>query len=640
MKATRPRWWNRLRFRIPLLVLPLVLIPLLGFGVFSSWLSARSLGREVGRANQAIADQVTAVTEAEVTNDLDALTTAAELVNINSMTAGEIRLALWSIMRTIPEIRTLSLVGSDGVELDRASQLPVAVPADPANWLGETAFEMALNGAPYVGAVEIQPDGATMIHLAAPVKNLTQEQVNAVLIAQVSVRRLLDNLVALDVGSTGYVFVLNADGRLIAHPDYHLVQTGAEMSHLPHIQRVINDQPMIEADQVTNLDGVLVLSTVMKSDALGWIIGVEQPIQEALDAVGVAGRLLLYVLIALVIGAGLVSWHIVLTLTRPLKELEQGAHRLGAGELDYRIETRVRGELGQLAAAFNQMAADLQESSVQAAHSRQLLLALSQAAQAVLQARTADKVYRILAAEIRQLGYHALIFVPAGDGGTLQLAHTTLDDKQLQRGQELTGMSVGDFKIMLDPARTAARAYLEATPLYSEDVADTLSDTLANLPQELVNQFVSSLNLEQAIFAPLVADGQAFALLQVAGSSLTESDLPTVSAFANQAAIALENARLYRAIVERAAELERRVSELAAISAIGSTIMESETEQQILEHSLDDALTHVGGIAAAVYLADPSQRTLTLAAHRGNQRRAGSGRKPENVRCWNCRPGR
>jgi len=58
--------------------------------------------------------------------------------------------------------------------------------------------------------------------------------------------------------------------------------------------------------------------------------------------------------VALVLGALLVR-----SITRPLQQLTDASRTIAAGDLDTRVPVRSRDEVGQLAAAFNQMAADL-----------------------------------------------------------------------------------------------------------------------------------------------------------------------------------------------------------------------------------------------------------------------------------------
>jgi len=48
------------------------------------------------------------------------------------------------------------------------------------------------------------------------------------------------------------------------------------------------------------------------------------------------------------------------TITRPVRQLVEGAEEIGRGNLEYRIEVGVRDEIGQLSQAFNQMTENLQ----------------------------------------------------------------------------------------------------------------------------------------------------------------------------------------------------------------------------------------------------------------------------------------
>ncbi|HEU4487689.1 MAG TPA: diguanylate cyclase, partial [Actinomycetota bacterium] len=89
-----------------------------------------------------------------------------------------------------------------------------------------------------------------------------------------------------------------------------------------------------------------------------------------------AQRLLLYLLgllgVALVVFAMLSHWLSRL-LTRPLKEVAQGAEAISQGRFDHRIPIRSSDEVGQLAASFNEMAARLGATVEELSSSRDLL---------------------------------------------------------------------------------------------------------------------------------------------------------------------------------------------------------------------------------------------------------------------------
>lgn len=124
-------------------------------------------------------------------------------------------------------------------------------------------------------------------------------------------------------------------------------ETGASV--LRHISPIANDKVCWGChDSKVRLNGILLLEESTKSidDALGTV-------QYRL---GVTGGITLVVLVALTL--------IVTTLivARPVRVLNEGARRIGSGDLAVRIPVRGRDELADLAETFNQMAEDLGSS--------------------------------------------------------------------------------------------------------------------------------------------------------------------------------------------------------------------------------------------------------------------------------------
>jgi len=195
------------------------------------------------------------------------------------------------------------------------------------------------------------------------------------------------------------------------------------------------------------------------------------------------------------------------------------------------------------------------------AYRQRLLLALSQAAQAVQRARTPGQVYHIVGDEIRKLGYHALVFTVTDDGEHLSLAHLTLESALLRKAEQLTGLRAQEYRIAITPESFAGRSFIEKRAFFCERVADSMGQDFPSSIRPLAGRVAAILGLKQIVFAPLVVEDEAIGLLEVVGVGLTEADVPAVSVFANQTAIALENALLYRQARGHAEEMERRVAE-------------------------------------------------------------------------------
>jgi signal transduction histidine kinase len=142
---------------------------------------------------------------------------------------------------------------------------------------------------------------------------------------------------------------------------------------------------------------------------------------------------------------------------------------------------------------------------------------------------------------------------------------------------------------------------IEETAIFFEPTAAAIADALPKGLRPVAGQVAGVLKLEQAIFAPLPLDGVVAGLLVVAGSGLTEADVPAVAAFANQAAIALENTQLLaqvRGAEERLASLshqlmqtqeaERRRIARGLHDEVGQALAALRVNLQAVQRSVDD----------------------------------------------------
>jgi NtrC-family two-component system sensor histidine kinase KinB len=81
----------------------------------------------------------------------------------------------------------------------------------------------------------------------------------------------------------------------------------------------------------------------------------------AKDEASASRRAVLLITLVALGFAVLVSWHLTTRVVGPLRRLTRGANAIREGRFEEQIELTSRDELGELASAFNQMAADLAE---------------------------------------------------------------------------------------------------------------------------------------------------------------------------------------------------------------------------------------------------------------------------------------
>jgi signal transduction histidine kinase len=172
--------------------------------------------------------------------------------------------------------------------------------------------------------------------------------------------RVIQDLVRqMRLGTTGYVYAVDAKGVPIAYPN------ASAFAHrslaLPQVTEALASSST-GSTVGRNLRGVRVLSTWATVEPVGWKVFVEQPESAAFAPVrGKIWRTALLLAAFLTAGVGL-SVLLARRLVRPIKQMRTAAARIGAGAYGERIELHRRDELGGLADELNRMAASLQAS--------------------------------------------------------------------------------------------------------------------------------------------------------------------------------------------------------------------------------------------------------------------------------------
>ncbi len=183
-------------------------------------------------------------------------------------------------------------------------------------------------------------------------------------IAEVNLRFIWDVISQIKVGERGYAYVIDAQGRLIAHPDISLVLRSSDFSHLAQVRAARAGAFGSEQRQqpVEGIQGERVLSAHTAVAPPGWFVFVELPIAEAYAPIYASilrsGALLLVALVLASLAGAMFARRMVV----PIRALQAGAEKIGKGDLGQRISIKTGDELEALGDQFNSMAARLQES--------------------------------------------------------------------------------------------------------------------------------------------------------------------------------------------------------------------------------------------------------------------------------------
>src|SRR5499433_1402840 len=263
------------------------------------------------------------------------------------------------VLRNVPAVAQLSHLDLAGKEQLRVSRLDLDVAGSQEDFSKAPAFTV---GKTCWSPVYLKNDAEPYLTLGVPVGKYAVE----VTTAEVNLAEVLKFVTQIEVGPGGYAYVVDSRNHLVAHPDGRLLRQQRDLSTLEQVKSA-RSQQSTAADATSTLvadglSGGRMLAAHAPIMALGWLVFVERP---AADAYAPLRAPIIRSVVIFVLGLGLSVLASILLARRmvaPIRMLQEGAARIGAGDLGHRIAVRTGDELEALSDELNKTAGQLQES--------------------------------------------------------------------------------------------------------------------------------------------------------------------------------------------------------------------------------------------------------------------------------------
>lgn len=285
----------------------------------------------------------------DTTDDL-----ASDLKNITLKT-------MFARVQWTEELAGVGLDGKETVKFDRAH--PAGVPPGELREVGEDEeFLQAKKTGLISGSdVTMTPDGP-VINVAAPVTN-QNGVVLSVVMGKFSLNGLKSFVQVADLGSSGYVYLVDKSGVLIGGgangptPKSDFKNTGI-------VGAVLGGMDFLGLSgerRYSNFLGEEVWAAGKYIPDYGWALIAEWPVKEVdagindliyKNAIISAG-----VLIAVIVA----SIMLAILIVRPVRKLEKGTELVAQGKFDENVDIKTGDELEELGGAFNKMMAGLKQ---------------------------------------------------------------------------------------------------------------------------------------------------------------------------------------------------------------------------------------------------------------------------------------
>ena len=205
--------------------------------------------------------------------------------------------------------------------------------------------------------------------IAAPVMN--GEEIVAAVVAVVSFQEVFKALRQMSAKSTRemldagmpVVFVVDQNGKAVAHPDAAIAFSERPMTDLKVVQDWLENGVQVQSalapftldrdGRITPMLGSYATVELDRGSLLG-VIAIQDE-SAALASVSDMRSQVMFVSLVSAILALVIGFFFADQLTRPVRELAAGAQRIAAGDFSRRVRVLGRTELGELGSSFNQM---------------------------------------------------------------------------------------------------------------------------------------------------------------------------------------------------------------------------------------------------------------------------------------------
>lgn len=528
------------------------------------------------------------------------------------------RLDSLRLLRQVPAITEVSHLDPEGHEQLRVSRLAMDVVGSNIDLSGDPKFTEARSRKTWFSPVYFRKESEPYMTVALAGNG----EHAGVVAAEANLKFIWDVVSGMKVGQGGAAYVVDAKGRLIAHPDISLVLQNTDMSKLPLIRESIAqggvESVAVKAITGHDVQGREVLSASAPIEPLGWNVIVDLPLREALAPLYSSLLRTAFLLLVGIFASVLASLILVRRMVAPIHLLQAGAARIGGGELDQRIDVKTGDELEVLGEEFNCMAEQLEESYASLerkveertrdlTESLEQQTATSEILRVISQSQTDEKpVFEKITQSCRRLFNSSQIGINLvhPDGLVYLAAYLGPEEATLR---EMYPFAV-DYETGTGKAMKEQRAlhYLDA--LAGDDVPPR------------VRQGAERIGARSVVFAPLIREGQGIGAIFVSRnivSPFSDREIALLQTFADQAVIAIENARLFQELQARTEQLGESVEQFRALAEVSQAVNSTLDLDQVLSTIVTRAVQLSATNFGAVYEYEEADEQLRLRATYG-----------------------
>ena len=514
------------------------------------------------------------------------------------------------LLKQVLPITEISYLDAQGKEQLRVSRLKMDVVGSGDDYSREPEFLEAKAGKIYHGPVTFRKESEPYMTIAMAGSGKD----SGVTTAAVNLKFIWDVVSQIKIGKAGHAFVVDGQGVLVAHPDISLVLQKTTFAGLDQVKAALaapalpSGEPRSQAAIARDLKGKRVMTAYATIAPLRWSVFVEQPLEEAFASLNASIQRTIILLLAGIVLSVAASLVLARRMVTPIQALQAGAARIGAGELDQRIDVRTGDELEALGNQFNRMAGQLKESY--AGLERKVEERTRELSESLEQQTATAEILRVISSSPTDLQpvMDAVAENAARVCGASDATIRLLEGDNLRVVARFGAIPLGAPEEMtVSRDYPAGRSIIERRAIHIADASLLAASEYPSISHDARTILVT----------PLMRKGEpigAIVIRRDAVGPFSDKQVELLKTFADQAVIAIENVRLFQELQTRTRDLARSVEELKALGEVGRTVSSTLDLETVLSTIVSQASRLSGTDGGAIYEYDEETEEFRLRA--------------------------
>ncbi|MEW6380366.1 MAG: ATP-binding protein [bacterium] len=358
-------WRDKIKNKLIVSLSTVLILSLVLFGLICTFSFKNQVIQQIGSKNVQLATSIQEDAQSflsVIMNDLSSLAGSlgegGELISQQEM--------MDRYLHKIPDVHRLALLDNYGKEylvvIKQPADLGGGRSANSQHGQNKVSFRENLFVSPVYPSYQAVP----MVDISIPIGNFSDNNVSGTIKAGVSLSGLWSKISAIKLRPETTVYLIDKNGKLIAHSDIGLVSAAIDFSHIRKVRQFIfgakESDLQIPLIYVGNKN-TKVIGVAASIEKVKWGIVIEESVDSALASYRHTQGIVLFSLAGLIILAGITLGCCVTRLTRSIDAITRQAEALNGEEHAPMIQVDSKDEIAHLAGIINRMQKQLFEKN-------------------------------------------------------------------------------------------------------------------------------------------------------------------------------------------------------------------------------------------------------------------------------------